>query len=533
VEDLQRVGEILVTSLQHVVSSRSLDRESELRVGFHALSRLLDRVRIPEVAAQAIAIAQDKDLSSAGQIALLVDLASAGGGAQHVRDALGAAIRIAADDWELAAILIEGLSTIHTPALTDLLIERHEPSHLVVHCGVSHLLDDAGRHKLYQRVASLDIYARLTCLDALLPHLEESKRRESVSTEISRKAEWSQDPEIFVMAICALAPNAPEVVRPHLDGLTEAFNRLEPSAKVTFAGLLAERTDFAREWIIDEAFETADNLDEWEKVGAITQLAPWLSPPLISHAVEWLSARQKIDIRPALAGLIRRAITLDDRARVFECLRASKNTYSLSDIIEEVAPELPWESLSMAADLLLATNSNGLGALAVRAAELGDMDLTLTLLDRKGNNTHSGDLTLPLIYQLSPLSCANILIDRAQELRPGDRARALVEMVNRVPRNRRRTLVESIVECAGSLWGAQNGERLRVIRAIEPELCRLPTSAVVSIWTEAMRRSVEKGREEVLVDVRAFTPMLISRFGPEIALKLDEAVCLGGGEVWP
>jgi hypothetical protein len=53
------------------------------------------------------------------------------------------------------------------------------------------------------------------------------------------------------------------------------------------------------------------------------------------------------------------------------------------------------------------------------------------------------------------------------------------------------------------------------------------------MWTKEMRRTSEDRREEVLIDVRAFTPALISHLGSEIASKLDEAIRLGGGEAWP
>jgi len=218
----------------------------------------------------------------------------------------------------------------------------------------------------------------------------------------------------------------------------------------------------------------------------------------------------------------------------------AENRHIRSQLIEDTAPDLPLETLysinaRVESSLIFEEHVSlkGLGALAVRAAELGDMVLALSFLDRKGNSTFNGDRTLQDVYQLAPRSWINELIERAQELPPAVRSVALAELVNRVPRRRRRALVESIVESAASLRYAQNERRLDVIRMIEPELRRLPTSALVSIWTAAMRHSMEQGREEILVDVRAFAPTLISRLGPEIALKLDEAICLGGGDVWP
>ncbi len=173
-------------------------------------------------------------------------------------------------------------------------------------------------------------------------------------------------------------------------------------------------------------------------------------------------------------------------------------------------------------------------ALAVRATELGNKDLALRfldwILDWKEKARYGDDRTLERVYQLAPSSWSDVLIARAEKLNPSDRAIALVQLIDRIPRNQRRPLVESIVASAASLRGE---ERLRVIHVLEPELRRLPTSTVVSMWTDAMRRSSEGGREEVLIDVRAFARMLVSHFGPEIALKLDEAIRLAGGEFWP
>src|SRR5262249_8845577 len=199
-----------------------------------------------------------------------------------------AAIRIADDNWELAAILTEGLSATHTQVLADLLIEQHKLSQPVVLGAVAHLLDDVAKHKAYQRIAALDdVRTRLECLNALLPHLEESRRREAVLAELARKGEWAADAETYVFAISVLAPNAPEVAHPHLEGLAAAFSRLTPKANLAFADRLAEGTDFAHE-IIEESLVAAGKLPEREKANAIALLAPWLDRSQIDHALSLL-----------------------------------------------------------------------------------------------------------------------------------------------------------------------------------------------------------------------------------------------------
>jgi len=533
VEHLCDVGKVLVASVQHVFPSSSLDQDSldlehVLRQGFRILSQLLDRCPSAEVAEQALALAQGEDVSSAGQVALLVDLASVGGTANHVQTALAIAVHIAEEDLELTSILTEGLSADHSLVLADLLSEQDEPWRLVAFLhAVAYLLDDAARHEAYQRVSVIDdVQMRLTGLGALLPHLEQRRRREAVLTELARKSEWSQEPEVFARAIAVLAPNAPDVVRPHLKDLAAAFDRLRPEMKVVFAGLLADGTDFAHE-LIEKALTAVDELPERERLDAIARLALWLDPLQITHVMSWLSVHQDLDIAPALAWLIRRAAALGNATLVLELLDVPEDEFTRSELIEETAPKLPLETLSSAAAL-----ANGvLGALAIRATELGDKDLAFLFLDRKEEEAWYGeDRTLEHVYQLAPSSWADVLIARAEKLNSRDRAIALVQLIDRIPRNQRRPFVESIVESAASLW---DEERLRVIHVLEPELRRLPTSTVVSMWTHAMRRSSEGRREEVLVAVRAFARTLVSHFGPEIALKLDVAIRLVGGEFWP
>jgi len=540
VEHLCSVGKVLIASLQYVFSPRFhyVQEQDVLRQGFRALSQVLDRCPSAEVAKQALALAHGEELSPDEQVALLVDLASVGGAASHVRAALATAVPIAAADLQLISIITEGVSADHASVLADLLWEQDEPWQLVAFLhAAAHLLDDAARHEAYQRVSAIDnVQARHAGLVILLPRLERHRRREAVRTEWARKSEWSEDSEDALWAIAVLASNAPDIVRPHLKNLDAAFDRLSPKSKAVFAILWTGGRDYTHPFI-DKALIAVDELPEWERPYEIARLAPWLDPSQIAHVMSWLSVHQDLAIVPALAWLIRRAAALGNAALVLELLGVPEDEVTLSELIEETAPELPLETLYSAAerveDAVFFAHSV-FDALAVRATELGNKDLALRfldwILDWKEKARYGDDRTLERVYQLAPSSWSDVLIARAEKLNPSDRAIALVQLIDRIPRNQRRPLVESIVASAASLRGE---ERLRVIHVLEPELRRLPTSTVVSMWTDAMRRSSEGGREEVLIDVRAFARMLVSHFGPEIALKLDEAIRLAGGEFWP
>jgi hypothetical protein len=536
-EHLEGVGRVLTASLRDTLRSPSLDRERILRQGFRALSRVLDRAPSTEATDQAMALARDESLSAAGQVELLVDLASAGGVASHVRLALGAAARIAGSDVQLTSILASGVSAAHTPVLNELLAEQNEPWQLVAFLSaVSHLLDDAVKDEAYRRVAAIDdTKARLSGLGELLPHLETSRRWEAVSVELTRESEWSWEwswePETYIFATSVLAPAAPEAMRPHLESVDAAFDWLGPWEKVEFAVLLNE-ADFAHE-VIDEALAAVEELPKYRRPAAIALLAPWLDGSQIVRALSWLADHQDLDIEPALVALTTRASALRDADLVSECLNAPKSGFMLRKLIEDSAPELPLEALSPAGALVEDHSGTALGALAVRAAELGDMNLALRFLDRKGEAGSIEDRTLQRVYQFAPSSWAEVLITRAEKIRPEERATALLELIDRTPRKQRRYLVESIVESAASLQLALDGERLRVMHVLGPELRRLPISAIVAKWTQAMQHSSMYSRNEIFVDVRAFSPTLVSHFGSAIALRLDEAILLGGGEVWP
>lgn len=109
----------------------------------------------------------------------------------------------------------------------------------------------------------------------------------------------------------------------------------------------------------------------------------------------------------------------------------------------------------------------------------------------------------------------------------------LAKLVPKAPKYKRRELVMSIMESASTLRIAQSEQRLRVVREIETELKNLPLKDLISLWTNALDKSLEYGRSEILIDICAFAPIFISRFGSEMALILDDAINIGGRNTWP
>ncbi len=521
----------LIAALPDLYSSPSLDRDKTLQKGFRALSQALVHCPSPEVTEQSISLACDQRFSAEDQIVLLLDLASAGGTSEHVRESLTRALGIAAGDAELASIFGAGLTTAHGPVLGDLLAGLHKPGHLVSFLSAAAgLLDSSSKDLAAKRVAALDdAEARLSGLNSLLRHLPEPERERLALQELDRQAEWSYDPEFVVSAFGALALHVPKARRPPADQLIATFRRLPARSKVTFAGHLAGNADVAVQ-VMQEAFAAALRVPERDRPAAMVELASWLDPSQIANVLDDPETQGNAALTESLA---RRAAELRNAQLVVKCLSAEHNGSARSKLIAKVAPELRLDMLPAVATLEDESSLyQGLSALAVRAAELGDISLALHFLGRKGSTRSGGDRTLETVYRLAPASSAALLIDRAREMRPSERASVLVELVGRVPARTRRPVIQSIVKDIQDRYTPSH-ERLHVMRALTPELTRLPISEIVSMWTSSLRQSATRGREEVLVDVLAFAPILAARFGREIALELDEAIRLGGVDSWP
>lgn len=283
--------------------------------------------------------------------------------------------------------------------------------------------------------------------------------------------------------------------------------------------------------LLEEAFLAACRLPGRERPAAIADLATELTASQLAIAIDDLAETSKGVVT---GPLLDRAVELGDAALVTKCVSAEANNFTRSRLIERIAPWLELDLLPHVAPLEEAEASQeGMGSLAVRAAELGDISLALEFLDRKGSTTFSGDRTIESIYRAAPAASADLLIERAGRMRPAERATALVELVGRLPIKKRKPVIESILSGAKELIGARDEQRLEVIRSLAPELARFPVSGLISIWTNYLAQSASQGREEVLVDVRAFAPILVASLGEDVALGLDESIRFAGVVCWP
>jgi hypothetical protein len=230
-----------------------------------------------------------------------------------------------------------------------------------------------------------------------------------------------------------------------------------------------------------------------------------------------------------LAVLARRALRLGDDQLVLDCLAGKGDVYRIEDAIASVANDLPQHLIDPVAEIA-GEDGDALGALARRAAVLGDGDLALTLLDRSPDRGLADR-----VAELAPLvpdATVPALVDRARRAGHGA-ARALTALVDRVPRSERSRLVSDAVAAAGELRFAMAETRVRLLHQLTPELARLPAAELVRLWSDALGRSGGLGREEVLCDVRGFAPALLRRLGSEVAIALDDAIVVAGGDHWP
>ena len=526
---IDRVGEALLNALEASFHSPSRDRDKLLHGGFRALSAVLKRTSSFTVAEKAIELACHETWAPEGKLILLMDLASVGDSSPYVTQILAKAFEIAGGNPAHLSIISDDLSKTHSAALEELLSRHKEPEKLVTFLEtVASFLSPKGLGEAYERVRAIENGPmRLRGLNQLVRLLPKRQRKSAAAAELARKSDWSRDWKCVVFAAHIFAADAPELIRTSIDDVEISFEFVDTWLQALSAASFSTITG-SRE-PIDKALKAINELKDESMCDAIELLASALDADQIRTTIGRLSKIQGVDIVPAFAALIERAVALEDSSLILECLEAIDNTYTRSDLIQETAHMLP---LNVVWHLAAYENhdSDRLAALAARAAELGDLVLTFSLLDKKGGSFTGGEQTYRLVYRHAPLSHLEELVNYLDKRHPFQRADALTELAKRVPRRLQTRLVKlalDAVQAESATVGA-----VETFQALEPQLKRLSPSEIVRRWFESIRSRSENGREEVLVQIRAFAPTLVSHFGTEVAIKLDDAICLGAQDVW-
>jgi hypothetical protein len=280
---------------------------------------------------------------------------------------------------------------------------------------------------------------------------------------------------------------------------------------------------------VQDVFNAAVRLPKAKRGAKIAEIAAWLDSTQIERGLECLTENADGWIA-ALTALLQRSAALCDLELIERIINRVDNKFMRRDLIRDVAEHLPASALPLA--LAHAEHhDSSIGALAVRAARLGEAEILMSMLDSMtwANNMDA----IEQVYRFAQEHLLERLMARAEAARPGERARALAEVVPRIADDRRQALVEKVVRDSFDLRMAQNPKRLRILRTLEAELSTLPTQALAKLWAEAMRDSAKSSREEVMVDVRGFARPLVAHFGPSVSSELDDAIQVGGRDEWP
>ena len=364
---------------------------------------------------------------------------------------------------------------------------------------------------------------RLPGLDALVHQMPAAVRRRVARDELSRREEWLLSRWGVVLGTRVIArcePQAAEALVPEAWATIREFQQREDRARA--AVLLAEALDDVvdaelLEDVLPLDIDVMPALIRWldrDGVLRVRAALPELAPSYRHHEI--------------VAALARRALAVHDDRLAIECL-TEPDVYRIEEAVAAIADALPQHLIQTASELA-GTDDDALGALARRAARLGDGNAALALVDRAADHYRAD-----MLAELAPIIPAEALpplLERARSAGYGS-GRALVAVLPRVTRAERRHVLLAAVAACADFRMAMADTRVRLLHELTPELARLPAAQLAGLFGEMLRQSAERNREEVLCDIRGFAPAFLRRFGPGVASALDDAIWVAGGDRWP
>jgi hypothetical protein len=543
VDRLHHIARTMLKSLEWYVSRPSMYRDDLVNQGFRAISRALALSPSDQITLESIALATREELSGEEQITHLMGLVSAGGPEVHQRIVISVAFRLAIERPELYSSFAVGLSAQHAGVLGILTFEQQKDADFVLLLmAACEFLNTDATEKAVNRIAKIsDLRLKFAGLDALLPKLPTPARAAAASRELEQLSRSTVDAELLVPLICLLVRHVPSARKANSERCIDAFMRLDDHGKVANGGLLIETFKPGRE-VVESIWAAVSGLQEEDQIFAYAGLGPWLETSQIANSLKLL-VKLESDDPLVWTALLRRANELNMLRLVKESMDALQNGLIVSHLIERLAAELPLELVESILQQEKALDYSvekafrhlgyrAVGALAVRAAELGDMGLALDFMELRKASHESGDTTVERVYELAPKSWSERLVEYSEQLYIRDQPGALAKLIMKVPRKRQRALVELIVDKLSSR-ASTGTDRMRIMRELEPDLNRLPKSVIASMWSSCLDRSSKLGREETLEDVSCFASTLVHHFGPTAAQMLDEAIRIGGSDHWP
>jgi hypothetical protein len=334
---------------------------------------------------------------------------------------------------------------------------------------------------------------RLVILSGLAKVLTPEQRSAAATKEMVRVQAWRSDPLLHALA-------------------ADMLMDLDPSAALTVLDAISE-----------------DSVQDPDILACLIRHGP---RRIIERAVTWLLAHPTDEKGLMLRrALFAHAVHIGDREMAQDALSPAASV-DPDDIVPGFVELLPRSWLRLVLTGRATTQTRR--AIALRAAELGETRLALEILNEFSGWLGEWERLAPLVLAAAPRSSTETLLMYARELRsPSERFVALAALVPKVSRSQQPPLVLEAFANAHALWGGLNEVRVEVLQRLLPTLSTLPQRLITQVWTILLSNSKERGRSEVLTDIRGMAALLCSRFGPDVASLLDNAIALEARPRWP
>jgi hypothetical protein len=518
---------LLTTALRGAYASRHLDRH---KIALHA---------VRTVAASGVALSEEFVAavialpSAHHRLPALLALARFGPTAA-ARTASAAAVELllagAQMDDVQDGIIQEGDTTCLADAV--LAVPDDEPFATLV-VDLVPILRDHDRGALLRRARAIDTSApRLLALSALAAASPE-RASPIAAAEHARLNEWSANPRLLALGIQILRAGG---IEPDQNLVRRAWAAVldidDPARCCAHITTLAGTPGTAPAALVTAALDVTLGLDTRWRWPALAALAQRLGPRDLTRALAALRQAGSGDdsAARAAAGCATRAAELHDEPLMLACLTAAPGLLRRQPAVVAAVNRLPPEVLRAVADA--ADDPDALAVIAVGVAARDDPQLALEVLTRITSSSSYENAVTSVAEQARP-SWAEALLPSIRELWDGPRAEALAALIPHVAPERRAPLVEEAVRAAQGYQHASAPRRQRILSTLAPQLAGLPAGKVAKLWAEIMRATSLRGRDEVLVDLAALADPLVEVFGPQVALALDDAIQVGGGDTWP
>jgi hypothetical protein len=403
-------------------------------------------------------------------------------------------------------------------------------------------------------------YLQVLALAALWPHLLEPLKGE-VLPEALAAARALKEPQQRAEVLTVLAPHLP---KPLPSEVLEAALALKPQQQAEMlTALVPYLPESMKDKALDEALVLVQVLkDEYYRACALTALGPFLPEPLkdkvLGDALQLARAleepQRRATVLTALAPRLPEPVKSDVLHEALGLVRVLQWPHLQEEVLTALVPDLPEPLLPEALAAARAVGSTidwpqgipnphwarALGALIPRLPEPMKSEVLPEALAAARALVHPayrartlGALVLhlpePLKSEILPeaLAAARALAGRDRAFH----AAALARLVPHLPESLKgEVLSEAVMVALGML--VDRDRRAKVLSRLAPQLAELPPASLYPLWRETLHLQATHGRQYLLSDQRALTPVLVKLGGVEAATETTRAI-LDVGQWWP